>query len=87
MIRVRGRNGWFNFSHAHAFVGQFENREGGLTFGKLFVDAYIDIFSSSPHTRTPPVSFHGPPLEVVRLLRQMAREPETDYRQKKGGPK
>ena len=73
MIRCRGRNGWFNFSRFYAWLGHFES-DG---------TAFLEIYSNSPHTRAAPVQFQGPPLEVVRLLRKIARELEADCREAK----
>lgn len=66
MIRCRGRNGPFSFHESYTWSGA---ELGG-----------VEIFSNSPHTRAAPVSFTGPPREVVKLLRKIARELETAHR-------
>ena len=81
MIRIRGRNGWFTFRQFSTWVGEcYRESPIGLcdTAEKPEpLEASVDIFSNSPHTRAAPVQFIGPPREISRLLRRMARQVEA----------
>ncbi len=72
MIKARGRNGWFDLAGTGAWVGS--------RFEKEPAPGYIEFMSKSPHTKQAPIQLEGPPLELVRLLRQLARELQADYR-------
>ena len=72
MIRVRGRNGWFDLAGTGAWVGS--------RFEKEPAPGYVEFMSKSPHTKQAPVQLEGPPLEIVRLLRRLARELQADHR-------
>jgi len=78
MIRIKGRNGPFTFHHHYAEVMDCAGAEPPAPL------AYVEIFSNSPHTRSAPVTFSGPPREVVKLLRKIARELETATRANSG---
>ena len=67
MIRVKGRNGFFML--ATHYVWQDHTGE-----------AQVALYSNSPHTQSAPVQFDGPPREVIRLFRQLARELEAENR-------
>jgi len=60
LIRMRGRNGPFVYHHHYAEI------QGPV--------AYVEIFSNSPHTQTAPVTFSGPPKELIKLFRRLASE-------------
>lgn len=66
-INCKGRNGYFKY-HSH-YAGMLGDGEG-----------FIQLFSNSPHTRSSPLQFYGPPREVINLLRQIARELESANR-------
>lgn len=76
MIECKGRNGYFKYDHHSVIVCNSWDQGEPL-------EGFVDIYSNSPHTRAAPVCFRGPPREVVRLLRQIARELEADIRGKK----
>lgn len=75
-IKMRGRNGSFILASSTAWVGSRYQKEPA--------PGYIEFYSNSPHTKAAPVQLEGPPLEVVRLLRKLARELQADYRACKG---
>jgi hypothetical protein len=61
---MRGRNGPFIYHHHYSEVW-----EGGAA-----PSAYVEIYSNSPHTQTAPVTFSGPPKELIKLFRRLASE-------------
>ena len=67
MIKCRGRNGPFLYHHHYAEV----MHPGGSPGGSV---AFVEIFSNSPHTRNAPVTFSGPPKELIKLFRRLASE-------------
>ncbi len=75
MIKARGRNGWFDLAGTGAWVGS--------RFEKEPAPGYIEFMSKSPHTKQAPIQLEGPPLELVRLLRQLARELQAEYHNSK----
>jgi hypothetical protein len=74
-IKCKGRNGRFSYDHHWAGVVLYPGQKHPV--------GYVEIFSNSPHTRSAPIELDGPALEVIRLLRQIARELEADYRANK----
>jgi hypothetical protein len=70
MIRCRGRNGPFTYASHYTQINRIEGQ----------ALAYVEIFSHSPHTRRAPIELDGPPREVIKLLRKIARELETATR-------
>ena len=72
MIRIKGRNGFFTFQNFETYVYPLPGR------GPL--KAEVLIFSNSPHTQRAPVQFLGPPRDVARLLRRIAREIDAETR-------
>ena len=69
MIRVKGRNGFFDYEF-HVTGTYTDDAPRG----------YVGIYSNSPHTKSAPVKLEGPPREVINLLRQIARELESANR-------
>jgi len=75
MIRCKGRNGWFEFAHFQAFIGEsWEPGDPDPWTGYAF------IFSGSPHTKSAPLKLQGPPRDLSRLLRRIADKLDADYR-------
>lgn len=72
MINAKGRNGFFVLERSDSFVADGFRDEPPT--------AYVSFFSNSPHTRSAPIKFDGPPLELVRLFRQLARELAAQHR-------
>lgn len=72
LIRMRGRNGPFTYHHHYSEVWN----------GGEAPTAFVEIYSNSPHTRTAPVTLSGPPREIVKLLRKIAKQLETAHRAK-----
>jgi len=65
LIKCRGRNGPFFYHHHYAEV--MEPAGPGP-------EGFVEIFSNSPHTRSAPVTFSGPPKELIKLFRRLASE-------------
>lgn len=80
MIRCKGRNGPFVFYAFSTWVGRVAESVTAHSLGESTLEASVELASKIPPRRQGPIVIEGPPAEVSRLLRKIAREVDAQTR-------